>query len=324
MRKTVHLCLSSHDEVLYRNEADLIMGFNCLALASLTTEARLLAEGFIPTHNHKLVQTDDFKALTHLERYSYTRYFNSKYSRRGRLGEKECFCLEIEGVFHMQTATNYVIRQGLHHGLAPTPFAYPHCSANAFFRKELGKNLPQELCNIKQQYKYLPHGKKLPDSYRMDKNGLILREQVLDTAYVEQLYIAPRNYLYQMNRITDDKTIKEQQQENDLPPVTLDLIEKGVKDFDVRAALVSEQGRVNNSVMTDLELCHIIDDIMLPCYLNNVEDVSIYLLDKSKRADLGNALWREAQNSFNRSYSGLLSGKKVSTNQIRRCLALNY
>ena len=323
MRKTVHLCLSSHDEVLYRNEADMIMGFNCLALAVLSTEARLLAEGFIPTHNHKLVQTDDFKALTHHERYSYTRYFNAKYSRRGRLGEKECFCLEVDGLFHMQTATNYVIRQGLHHGLASTPFAYPHCSANAFFKKELGKENTRELCDINQQYKHLPHGRKLPDSYRMDKNGLILREQILDTAYVEQMYITPRNYLYQMNRITDEKTIKEQQQDNDLPPVTLDLIEKGVQEFDVRAALISEQGRVNNNVMTDLELCHIIDDIMLPRYLKKNECGSIYLLEKSKRKDLGNVLWHEAQNP-KRSISGLLSGKKVSTNQIRRCLALNY
>lgn len=45
MRKTVHLCLSSHDEVLFRNEADLIAGFNCFAVATLTTESRALAEG---------------------------------------------------------------------------------------------------------------------------------------------------------------------------------------------------------------------------------------------------------------------------------------
>ena len=42
MRKTYHVSLSSHDEVLFRNEADLIRGFNCLALATLETDSRLL------------------------------------------------------------------------------------------------------------------------------------------------------------------------------------------------------------------------------------------------------------------------------------------
>lgn len=322
MRKTVHLCLSSHDEVLYRNEADLVMGFNCLALAVLTTESRLLAEGFITTHNHKLVQTDDFKSLARIDRYAYSRYFNAKYSRKGRLGEKEFFSLEVEGAYHMQTALNYVIRQALHHGLVSTPFEYPHCSANSFFRKELGKTESAELCDEWRRYKYLPHGNTLPTSYKMASNGLILREQILDTAYVEQVYITPRNYLFQMNRISDEKIIREQQGENNLPPVTLDSIEKGVQDFDIRAALVSEQGRVNNSCFTDLELCHIIDDILLPRYMKATGGNSIYLLSMAKRAEMGNDIWAKTRDSFGQKSKGLFGGKRTTTAQIKRCLAL--
>ena len=57
MRKTYHLCLSSHEEVMFRSEADLCRGFNALALAILETDSRLLAEGFLTTHFHQLVQT---------------------------------------------------------------------------------------------------------------------------------------------------------------------------------------------------------------------------------------------------------------------------
>ena len=149
MRKMCHLCLSSHDEVMYRSEADLIIGFNCLAIAVLETESRLLAEGFLSTHNHSLVQTDNEKELAFRSRYAYSRYFNTKYKRRGRLGEKEFFILDIEGLHHTLAALNYVNRQGLHHGLATTPFEYLHCSANAFFRKELGtafRGILQKLC----------------------------------------------------------------------------------------------------------------------------------------------------------------------------------
>ena len=66
-----------------------------------------------------------------------------------------------------------VIRQGLHHGLASTPFDYPYCSANAFFRKALGKTGPVDLCDKNQEYKFLPHRKTLPESIGL--NAIIIR-----------------------------------------------------------------------------------------------------------------------------------------------------
>ena len=328
MRKTVHLCLSSHQEVMYRSEADLIMGFNCLALAVLETESRLLAEGFMTTHNHKLVQTDDAHALEKHHRYSYSRYFNAKYSRCGRLGERTCFSLEIVGNNHILTALNYVLRQGLHHGLSSTPFGYPHCSANSFFRKELGKDHTPELMTDCNQYAYMPCHHTLPQGYRMSRSGLVLREDVIDTEYVEREYMTARTFLYMMNRLTDDSIILEQRKDNDLPPVTLDAIESGVEDFDVRKALICEQGKIDNHCLTDLELCHIIDNIYLPHFAKRGEGQSIYSISPSRRAELGNAIWEDAKNqlrpgSVPRGYSsGLFTGKRINTPQLRRCLAL--
>ena len=97
MRKTYHICLSSHDEVMFRSEADLIRGFNSLAVAVLETDSRLLSEGFMSTHFHGLIQTDNSAETMHRARYAYARYFNSKYRRSGRLGEKQHFSLIIEG-----------------------------------------------------------------------------------------------------------------------------------------------------------------------------------------------------------------------------------
>ena len=92
-----------------------------------------------------MAQTDNAKELMYRNRNAYSRYFNTKYRRKGRLGEKHFFLLEIEGLHHTIAALNYVNRQGLHHGLAATPFDYPHCSANAFFQKQLGKKALTEL-----------------------------------------------------------------------------------------------------------------------------------------------------------------------------------
>ena len=216
MRKTYHICFSSHDEVLYRTDADLIMGFNCLAEATLFTESRLLADGFMSTHWHTVVQTDDPVYFARRNRYAYTRYFNARYGRRGRFGEKEVFITEIDGVVRLMTALNYVNRQGLHHGLATTPFAYPHCSVNTYFRKELGKESPLYVTPLMPshlRHRYLTRNIVVPEQYRMDENGLLLREDVIDTSYVEQLYITPRNFLFQMNKVTDEKTEEAQKQE---------------------------------------------------------------------------------------------------------------
>ena len=184
MRKTIHLCLSSHEEVMFRSEADLNMGFNCLALSVLHTESRLLGEGFMPTHHHILAQTDSPVDLTWRSRNAYTRYFNAKYHRQGRLGERTAFCFDISGIHHTMAALNYVLRQGLHHGLSATPFGYPHCSACCIFKKDLGRSEAAVLLPSKSRYLYLPSNTHLPPEYRMTDGGLLLREDILDTAYV--------------------------------------------------------------------------------------------------------------------------------------------
>ena len=312
---------------MYRDEADLNMGFNCLALAVLETESRLLAEAFMTTHNHKLLQTDYAKALVTRDRYAYTRYFNAKYFRKGGLGERICFSAEVSGLHHTITALNYVLRQGLHHGLAATPFGYRHCSVNSFFRQDFCKETPSSFLMAEKRHCFLPHGRTLPSSFRMLPNGLIVREDILDTAYVEELYVTPRNFLFQMNRITDEKIIREQQEENDLPPVTLDSIEHNVPAFNIEEALTQELGRVNKSILTDLEMCRIVDGHYLPRLLKDCEPRTIYRLPESKRADLGNLIWKEAfqWKSTSRSFSGTANpfeGRKTDRAQIRRCLAI--
>ena len=326
MRKTYHLCLSSHEEVMFRDEADLRMGFNALAIAVLTTESRALAEGFMTTHHHSAVQTDAPKEMMHRFRYAYSRYFNARYERTGRLGERSFFFLEVTGIHHLTTMLNYVIRQGLHHGISSTPFGYQHGSANAFFRNELGKNTEPELIRSSERYKYLPDGVAIPKNYRMDKSGLLLREDILDTAYVEEVYITPRNYLFQMNKLSDEKDLYEQRKENDTQPITIDLIEAGVVEFDLRQALINEQGRVNHNLMSDLELCRVIDSQIVPRYIKDSQTSSLYVLPARTRERICEELWREnvASRYGVRGYpSGrFLQGKTVTEKQLRRCLCL--
>jgi hypothetical protein len=324
MKKTAiyHVCLSSHNEVFFRSEADLRMGFNCLAAAILSTESRLFADGFMTTHYHVLLQTSSLKEVLFRTRNAYSRYFNTKYSRTGRLGESHFFNLTIEGLNHTIAALNYVIRQGLHHGLSTTPFGYPFCSANSYFRQDLGKVTTPALLPDWLRYKYLPSNVKIPVEYRMSSDGQLLREDILDTSWVEQNYITPRNFLFQMNRIADENDTLTQQKENKLPPVTIETIEAGVPDFVLTEAKSCEYGKVNRSHMTDLELCSLIDRTILPKLVKSGQDPSIYLLTNSKREELCEWMWNANRESkWKKESNGIFGSKFVTEGQLRRCLA---
>jgi len=315
MRETFHFSLASHEEVMYRSEADLIHGFNCLVEACLETDSRLMADGFMTTHHHAMAQTDNIKALTKTQRYAYTRYFNALYHRRGRLGEPKPFTLSIEGMYHLIVALNYVNRQGLHHGLSPTPFGYPFCSANAYFRANLGRPSPQLLMPDELRYHYLPDRSSVPKSIRMDASGMLLQEDAIDTAYVEQIYLTPRNYLFQMNKLTDEKWIEQQKSDQtNTPIITLDIIEKGVGDIDVEQLLRNENGRINPNQLTDLDLCKIIDTTYVPRLFRG-QGKTIYDLSSSQRATLCNTLWTDIPRLYK---------KYTNVPQLKRCAGMNY
>ena len=186
----------------------------------------------------------------------------------------------------------------------------------------LGKEKEESLIIDELQYNFLPEHKKIPEGYRMRDDGLILREDVVDANYVQEIYISPRNFLFQMNKLTDERVIQEQKEENDTLPVTLDLIERGVEEYDSKRALVLEQGRLNYNEITDLEMCNLIDKVILPRYLNSNEG-SIYDLPVSKRRDIGNAIWMEHRDYYGLKGDSILCKKKTNSAQIRRCLALN-
>ena len=230
MKKTYHLCLSADDEVMFRDIEDYHRGFNSFALALYNTGSTGLAEAIMATHIHKLIQTDCPLDYMHIFRKSYGTYFNHKYQRNGRLGEKVHFTMEVVGYHHLVAALSYVLRNPLHHGIAPIPYAYPHCSANAFFRKMMGKFvdepvLPRHACG-----KYLGRRADYPDNYKMSESGVFLRESVLDVPQVENLFVTPRTFNYYMSRKSSEEWDKEQEKDNNLvSPVNLISIENGVQ-----------------------------------------------------------------------------------------------
>jgi len=276
MKKTYHLCLSGGTEVLFRNHLDYVRGINCLCLAAYKTESRLLAYTFMSNHVHVGVRTENPKHFIRTFRYPYTRYFNQRYGRKGRLGEREFFQLEIDGLYHLLAAVSYILRNPLHHAVCATPFGYRYSSVGAVFRKEMGHLDYPDLLSKKSQYLYLPEDAVLPPGFRMGQDGLILPESVIDVADIEHQFSTARTFLYYMNRLSGDSWEKEQLQDNvNQAPVSLALIEKGVRYQETAAMLANEHGRRNYKTMTDMELCEYIDSLISGRSIYSISDREI-------------------------------------------------
>ena len=306
MLKTWHVSFSAGEEVLCRDEDDFNYLFNSIALAVARNDAVLLADSEMSTHFHQCIRADSPCAVFHDARYAYSRYFNRKYSRKGRFGEPRPYIIELDGRYHVVSALLYVLRNALHHGVVASPFGYPYNSSRCIFRKELGFDLhddPKMTCNV---HRLMPAHVKLPAGYRMSESGLILRESVVDVADVEHIFGTPRSYLYHMNRLSGEEWVKEQSDEKcGSSPVTLEMIEKGMPYHSARELHANEYGASNYKALTYTEVCAIIQKRISSKYSKG----SVYLLSRSEAVETANWLY---------------TTWRLSRKMISRCLALDY
>lgn len=304
MKKTYHLCLSAGDEVMFRDLEDYHRGFNCFAMALQKTGSTGLVEAEMSTHMHQLIQTADPGEFMYCFRQSYSMHFNHKYQRKGRLGEEQHFTMEVVGYNHTTAAASYTLRNAVHHGVAPTPYAYPHCSANAIFRREMGKFLDEKLLPARSYSKYIGKRAKAPEGYKMTESGVFTRESVLDIPQMESLYGTPRAFNFYMTRKSSEEWEAEQKKDgNLLQPVNLQLIEKGVSMQDLKKMIHLEGGKADYRKISDIDLCTELDDLARKRYGKH----SVYQLSLKEKQEIAEHLYRV---------------RHIDEAKIRRCLVL--
>lgn len=304
MKESYHLCFTSHDEVLFRDAEDHGMFVNLLALRGYAMETEVECEADMSTHVHMNVLTAQPSRFAGQVRMSYTKWFNTKYGRRGRFGEKYTFISKVDGFYHQLVVFNYILRNGLHHCAAATSFGYPYCSVREQFADDLGMEHEVAANWTRDEIaSFLPRFSEFPDDYQMTAQGVFLRRSFMEIRKVEQYYVTPRNYLYQMNRLTDESWAKEQQQDQTGPPITLRDVEQ-VDENTIAQLLKNESGRnFKHGRMQDLDVCHLIDHDILPGY--GVQ--SVYQLTATQKQ----RIFHQLSNDFH-----------LPEHQIRRCLVI--
>ena len=212
--------------------------------------------------------------------------------------------MEVVGYHHLLAAASYVLRNALHHGIAPIPYGYPHCSANAIFMKEMGKTPCQRLIDPRHYRQFIGKAAEYPATYKMSESGIFLRESVLDIPQVENLFVTPRAFNWYMSRKSSEEWEAEQKKDqNNQPPINIATIESGVKTDKTEKLLIYENGKADYRRPSDIDICTEIDRNILPKY----GKPSIYLLTRSEKQQIAEHLYRKLH---------------ISESQIRRCLAM--
>lgn len=304
MKESYHICFTSHDEVMFRDQEDHGMFLNLMALRAYGNDTEILAEAEMATHCHINAFTQWPIRFAGACRMSYTKYFNHKYDRKGRMGEKYTFILKIDGFCHQMVALSYILRNGLHHGAAPTALGYRYCSVREMFAQDIGlSNEKASSFSRADIASFLPRYSEFPDQWQMNEQGVFIRQSFMELRRAEQYYGSPRNYLYQMNRLTDDSWKQDQLRDNTGAPITLNDLEHA-DDKSVAQMLNNEYGRnFRRDRMQDMDVCRLIDRELVPPF--GVR--SVYLLNETQKKRIARQLYHE----FN-----------LPEHQIRRCLVL--
>lgn len=238
MKEFFHICFSSNDEVMFRDASDYLQSLKYINVNLPKTETRLLALALMSNHGHFAILSEKPIDFVNSLRISYSKYFNNKYLRKGKLGEKGCFELKVEGIYHQLTALSYVLRNPVHHKISGTPFGYQHSSAKCYFSRDIGfENINCE--------------------------SFLLQKEMIDYSHVEHLFGTPRAFLYYMNRLSSEEWHNEQLKDNKGGvPISLDLIEQGT-NASMTEMLSNEKGKNKPYSISDIDLCTIIDNHFL-------------------------------------------------------------
>ena len=307
--KIYHLCYTSHGEVLCRKFLDYCMLFNCIAQATIWTDAQLLAYSIMSNHVHLIVITEHPAAYVQRIRSSYTQMFNRRYHRKGTLGDSSFFCLELNGRHHIAAVLSYVLRNPSSHEVCVNPYDYPFSSIGLYFKSLIVSPGQQkrwrEVKGKKgMRSRLISVTNSLPEWVDIDSDGQINPAQIVCSDLVEGYFGSYNAFNFGLNR-RDSEQWNNQQMNDEQPsdPVTLASIEPYLSAEEVSRILRQNPGWIKEKRVKDIDVCGIIDNEFVSRYHKN----SYACLSTPEKLEIARKLFKN---------------RNVTARQVERCLGM--
>lgn len=201
MENDWHICTDGlARNVVFRSREDYIYGMNSMAVCAYRHCVTVLAFCLMSNHVHFVVRGT----------YGNCRQFIGNYKRRlnalSDMSGTDVCIKRIADKVYLARAVGYVLRNPVAAGLQVMPWHYAWSSAGLYFR---GDGLNTFSCrtigayNYKEKRALLNSHIKLPDSYMVSPEGVILPESYVDIAAVESVFRTPAQLLYRLSRNDD-------------------------------------------------------------------------------------------------------------------------
>ncbi len=266
MKRLMHLCFTSKHEVICRNSRDYKMMISRIAQSAVYNDTGILAYAVMSNHVHLVVQTEKEDAFIKTLRSSYAQSFNHIYMRKGRLGDKGFYRLELEGIQHQQDAITYVLQNPWHHKVTDNPFDYPYSSMNLYYRKNHLEQPPHS-ANRDKNKRLLNRNVNINASVEYGPSGMVIPESFMQLRMVENIFGPYTSF----HMLTHRKNYREwkyrQQQENGTSPiVSLHNVEPLLARDHIQAIEENPYRWRKGQNLTDMDLCRIIDGEILRKY----------------------------------------------------------
>lgn len=198
-----HLYLKgNHGLDMFHDKVDKINVWNRLWLSAYATGTQIVSAEILDSHLHTNVllktETQDTDFM-HYFRLSITQYYNQRYGQKGMLGTRRFGRGILKNIEDLKDCICYHIRNVLHHGITSNYMDYPYSTARFVF--DLSSNSQQGLYTIStlpqnMAKAYLPARAKLPESWLMTKDGMIVPPpDVFRADIVEALFESHEQYL---------------------------------------------------------------------------------------------------------------------------------
>ncbi len=266
MKRLMHLCFTSKNEVLCRNSRDYKMMISRIAQSAFRNDTDILAYAVMSNHVHIIVQTEKEAKFIKTLKSSYTQSFNHIYKRKGSLGDDSFYRLELEGIQHQQDAITYVLQNPWHHKVTDNPFDYPYSSINLYYRRNHLEQPLNSACRDKNK-RLLNRNVNINAPVEYGPSGMVAPESFVQIRMVENIFGTYTSF----HMLTHRKNYKEwkdkQQLENQsLPIVNFHSVEPLLSREQIKAIEENPYRWRKGGNLTDAYLCQIIDGEILSKY----------------------------------------------------------
>ncbi|MDD5431544.1 MAG: transposase [Candidatus Omnitrophica bacterium] len=177
---------------------------------------KLFAFCLIPSHLHLLIELKaglTISDIMHDLNANYTKYFNSKYERKGHLFQERFKLVLVEKETHLLEVASYIHLNPKILNIVKEPELYPYCSfANYLGKPSLDINISSEIEETKKYLKNKDHQEFIKE-FSLDRSGFINKElnkkTVLGTnGFIEKVELEVEKYKSEIDSSIPDAEFK--------------------------------------------------------------------------------------------------------------------